>query len=79
MTHQPLVNAIVDVIFNEDEIRTTAYTPSNPLNDDQKVDITEESLKKILGRMPNWKSPVLDLVQGFCLNKFCNLYGRVRS
>ena len=37
MTHQPLVNAIVDVIFNEDEIRTTAYTPSNPLNDDQKV------------------------------------------
>ena len=35
MTHQPLVNAIVDVIFNEDEIRTTAYTPSNPLNDDQ--------------------------------------------
>ena len=37
MTHQPLVNAMVDVIFNEDEIRTTAYTPSNPLNDDQKV------------------------------------------
>ena len=37
MTHQPLVNAIVDVIFNEDEIRTTAYAPSNPLNDDQKV------------------------------------------
>ena len=41
----------------------------------KKVDITKESLKKILGRMPNWKSPVLDLVQGFCLNNFCNLYG----
>ena len=23
----------------------------------EKVDITKESLKKILGRMPNWKSP----------------------
>ena len=32
----------------------------------RKVDITEESLKKILGRMPNWKSPGPDLVQGFC-------------
>ena len=31
----------------------------------EKVDITKESLKKILGRMPNWKSPGPDLVQGF--------------
>ena len=31
----------------------------------QKVDITKESLKKILGRMSNWKSPGPDLVQGF--------------
>ena len=31
----------------------------------EKVDITKESLKKILGRMPNWKSPGLDLVPGF--------------
>ena len=30
-----------------------------------KVDITTESLKKSLGRMPNWKSPGPDLVQGF--------------
>ena len=30
-----------------------------------KVDITKESLKKSLGRMPNWKSPGPDLVQGF--------------
>ena len=37
MTHQPLVNAIVDVIFNEDAIRTTTYAPSNPLNEDQNV------------------------------------------
>ena len=31
----------------------------------EKVDITKENLKKILGRMPNWKSPDLDLVPGF--------------
>ena len=30
-----------------------------------KVDITKENLKKSLGRMPNWKSPGPDLVQGF--------------
>ena len=31
----------------------------------EKIDITTESLKKILGRMPNWKSPGTNLVQGF--------------
>ena len=31
----------------------------------KKIDITTASLKKILGRMPNWKSPGPDLVQGF--------------
>ena len=45
----------------------------------KKVDITKEGLKKILGRMPNWKSPGLDLVQGFWLKKFSSLHGRVRS
>ena len=30
----------------------------------EKVDITKESLKKILGRMSNWKSPGLYQVQG---------------
>ena len=45
----------------------------------EKVDITKESLKKILGRMPNWKSPGLDLVQGFWLSNFSSLHGRVRS
>ena len=29
------------------------------------IDITTRSLKKILDRMPNWKSPDPDLVQGF--------------
>ena len=32
----------------------------------EKIDITTESLKKILDRMPNWKLPSPDLVQGFC-------------
>ena len=31
----------------------------------EKVDITKESLKKILGRMPNRKSRCPDLVQSF--------------
>ena len=30
-----------------------------------KLDVAKENLKKILGRMPNWKSPGLYLVQGF--------------
>ena len=39
----------------------------------EKIDITTESLKKILGRMPNWKSPGPDLVQGFWLKNFSSL------
>ena len=45
----------------------------------EKVDIIKESLKKILGRMLQWKSPDPDLVQGFWLKKFGSLHGRVRS
>ena len=44
----------------------------------EKIDITTESLKNILGRMPNWKSPVPDLVQGFWLKSFSSLHKRVR-
>ena len=43
-----------------------------------KIDITRGSLKKILGRMPNWKSPGPDLVQGFWLKNFSKLHERVR-
>ena len=35
-------------------------------------------MKKILGRLPKWKSPGPDLVQGFCLNNFSSLHERVR-
>ena len=47
----------------------------------EKIDITTGttgSLKKILGRMPNWKSPSPDLVQGFCLKNLGSLHERVR-
>ena len=44
----------------------------------EKVDITKVNLK-ILGRMPNWKSPGPDVVQGFWLKNFSSLHGRVRS
>ena len=40
-----------------------------------KVDISKEILKKILGRMPNWKSPGPDSVQGFWLKNFSSLHG----
>ena len=44
----------------------------------EKIDITTGSLKKILGRMPNWKSPGPDLVQGFWLKNFSSFHERVR-
>ena len=44
----------------------------------EKIDITTGSLKKIIGRMPNWKSPGPDLVQGFWLKNFNSLHERVR-
>ena len=44
----------------------------------EKIDITTGSLKKILGRMPNWKSPGPDLVLGFWLKIFSSLHERVR-
>ena len=44
----------------------------------EQIDITTGSLKTILGRMPNWKSPGSDLVQGFWLKNFSSLHERVR-
>ena len=44
----------------------------------EKIDITTGSLKKILGRMPNWKSLGPELVQGFWLKNFSSLLERVR-
>ena len=48
------------------------------VNKQEKIDITTGSLKKILGRMPNWKSPGPDLVQGFWLKNFSSLHEIVR-
>ena len=42
----------------------------------EKIDIATGSLKKILGRMPNWKSPGPDLVQGSWLKNFSSLHKR---
>ena len=44
----------------------------------KKIDITTGILKKILGKMPNWKSSAPDLFQGFCLKYFSSLRKRVR-
>ena len=43
----------------------------------EKIDITTGSLKKILGRMPNWKSLGPDLSQGVWLKNFSSLHERV--
>ena len=45
----------------------------------EKKDITTGSLKKVLGRIRNWKSPGPDLVQGFWLKNSKRLHERVRS
>ena len=44
----------------------------------EKIDITTGSLEKILGRMPNWKSPGPDFAQGFWLKNFGSLHEKVR-
>ena len=44
----------------------------------EKIDISTGSLKKILGRMANWKSPGHVLVQEFCLKSFSSSHERVR-
>ena len=44
----------------------------------EKIDITTGSLKKILGRIPNWKSSCPDLNQAFWLKNFSSLHERVR-
>ena len=44
----------------------------------EKIDITTGNSKKILGRMPNLKSPDPDLVQEFWLKNFTSLDERVR-
>ena len=44
----------------------------------EKIDVTTGSLKKILGRMPNWKSPGPDLDEGFWLQNFSSLDETVR-
>ena len=44
----------------------------------EKIDIITGRLKKMLGRMPNSKSPGPDLVQGFCLKNFSSLHERVK-
>ena len=44
----------------------------------EEIDITAGSLEKILRRMPDWKSPGPDLVQGFWLKNISSLHKRVR-
>ena len=45
---------------------------------EEKIDTITGSLKKILGRMLNWKSPDPELVQGFLLKTLSSLHERVK-
>ena len=55
------------------------YLPSEVnVTKQEKIDITTGSLKRILARMPNWKSLGPDLVHGFLLKNFNSLHERVR-
>ena len=44
----------------------------------EQIDITTGSLKKILGRVPNWKSPGPDLALGFWFKNFSSLHEKIR-
>ena len=46
-------------------------------NKNQEIIDVTTGLKKVLGRMPNWKSPSPELVQGFWLISFSSLHERV--
>ena len=48
------------------------------LKKQEKIDITTGILKKVLGRMPNWKSSGPELVPEFWLKNFSSLCERVR-
>ena len=45
----------------------------NGKNKQAQVQILQEKLKKILKKIPNWKDPGLDGVQGFWLKNFTSL------
>ena len=54
--------AKVDIVLSK--FKTQDLRSELNVKKQEKIDITTGSLKKILGRMPNWKSPSPDLVQG---------------
>ena len=45
----------------------------------EKVEITKEKIKKILRKMPNWKAPGPDCVQGFWLKNFKSIQEGLRG
>ena len=44
----------------------------------ESIDITDEKVKDILKRMPNWKAPGPDGVQGFWLKNFTSMHKYIR-
>ena len=62
---QPMMNIGSQPADHKNDTKWLQNLRSEVNDKKQKIDITTESLKKILGRMLNWKSLGPDSVQGF--------------
>ena len=49
------------------------------MQEQENIKTTEEKVKTMLGKMPNWKTPGPDLAQGFWLKSFRSLHERLRE
>ena len=47
------------------------------LNKQKDVEISAETMKKALVKLPNWKAPVPDAVQGFWIKNLTNLHSKL--
>ena len=43
------------------------------------IEITEEKMNKFLQRLPNWKAPGPDMVQGYWLKYFTSIHKRLKD
>ena len=45
----------------------------------EKIEITTEKIRKILQKLPSWKAPGLDMVQGFWFKNFQSMHIHLKS
>ena len=44
----------------------------------EKMEITVEKMQRMVQKIPNWKAPGLDMVQGYCFKNFRNIHTRLK-